>query len=156
LAEEDPGAVLVGAWLRAAVFGGHRLVLAAPAPTLTGPTSAAAVSAALCGGAAALVLERMDVVGVAAAAADLRSVAGAAAAARAGLGSGSLRGDAAERGRRVLDVASDVLDRLAGDGWASLLSPETEDVQGDRLGRGAIIELAGGERAAAPLLEELI
>jgi hypothetical protein len=152
--EADPQAVMVSAWLRRAVFGGHRLVVSAPWGA--GISTAATIAAALAGSAAAMVMERVTGAGVAAAAAELRAVAAASAAARAGLGDGSLWGSAAARGRRVLAAAADTLERLSGDGWESLLGPEANGGESQRFGGSAVVERSEGRAASGPLLERLL
>ena len=155
-AEGDPMAIMVGAWLRRAVFAGHRLAVTI-APAAAGPVApAAAIATALAGAAASLVFEQVESAGVAAAAAELRAVSAAAAAARTGLGDGSLWGSAAVRGRRILAAAADTLDRLAGDGWESLLGPDAGGPAGERFGRSAVVAQSYGPAASGPLIDELL
>jgi hypothetical protein len=155
-AEGDPMAIMVGAWLRRAVFAGHRLAVAVAPAKAGGVAPAAAIATALAGAAASLVFEQVEGAGVAAAAAELTAVSAAAAAARTGLGDGSLWGPAAVRGRRIMAAAVDTLDRLAGDGWASLLGPDANGAVSERFGRSAVVAQSDGPTAAGLLLDEFL
>jgi hypothetical protein len=154
-AETVPEAILVGAWLRRALFDGHRLVVAAPTSG-SGISTAATIAAALAGSPAALVLERTEAAGVATSAAELKAMAAASATIRAGLGNGSLWGSAAARAERVLAAASITLERLGGDGWASVLGPDANGEYGGRFGGSTVVERSDGPAASGPLLDELL
>jgi hypothetical protein len=154
LAEGDPEGVMVGAWLRRTVFGGHRLAVALP--TNSGFARAASIAAALAGSGAALVVERVVGAAVESSATELAALASVAAVARSGLGDGSLWGSAAERGRRILASAADTLERLAGDGWESLLGPDASGAAEGRFGGSAVVERSESEGSAGRLLDELL
>ena len=90
---------------------------------------------------------------VASAAANLRAVAAAAATIRSTLGDGDLHGDAADLAGRTLRVAVNVLERLAAEGWESLLGPGNHGAEGERF---AVVERATGPTSGARLLTGLV
>ncbi len=155
LGEDDPGSILVQAWLRRSVFAGHRLFVGGPPGWLGSPGGSIAVVSALAGGDASLVLEpRLSGI-VSAVAADLAAAAGTARAVRLALSDGALHGDAAELASRTLKAARLVLDRLSAEGWETLLGPAGLGADGERLGRAAVVERADGPTSSARLLDAL-
>jgi hypothetical protein len=155
-ADGDPRSILLQAWLRRAVFGGHRLMIGTPAAGLANPGATARLVSALSGAAASLVVAQGDAGAVAPAAENLRAAAAAAAAIRSTLGDGGLHGDAADVARGTLRAAADVLARLAADGWESLLGPGNPGFEGERLGRSAVVERADRPASEARFLRGAI
>jgi hypothetical protein len=151
----DASSILVQAWLRSALFPGHRLVLGGGADWIGAGRSAAAV-AALAGAPLSLVLEPSAAGNVPSIAAELAAAAGAAGAVRASLGDGAIHGDAAELAARTLRAADGVLERLAAEGWESLLGPAGGDADGDRLGGSAVVARATGPGTSERLLRDLL
>ena len=155
-------AVFLQARLRRLVFPDHRLVVGqAFNPSPHG--AAIELLSALLGSPAALVLRRTERGGVASAAADLASTGAAARSITASLGDGSLHGDAADAASRTLDAAISTLERLEGDGWASLLGPvgsgadsERLGRSAERLGRSAVVDRDTGPTSGARLLARLV
>jgi hypothetical protein len=152
----DARSILLQAWLRSVVFSGHRLVIGTPAAGLTSPGAAVSLVSALSGAVASLVVEHGETGDVASAAANLRAVAAAAATIRSTLGDGDLHGDAADLAGRTLRVAVNVLERLAAEGWESLLGPGNHGAEGERFGRFAVVERATGPTSGARLLTGLV
>jgi hypothetical protein len=155
VSDRDPGSILLQAWLRRAVFPGHRLVVDGPTSWLGSPGGAVAAVSALVGGDASLVVEPGVSGSVATASADLQAAARTARTVRAALGDGALHGDAAELAGRTLRVAATVLERLSAEGWESLLGPAGQRADGDRLGRSAVVERDEGPTSGARLLASL-
>jgi len=151
----DASSILLQAWLRSALFPGHRLVLGGAAGWIAAGRSAAAV-AALAGAPLSLVLEPSAAGNVPSIAAELAAAAGAAGAVRASLGDGVIHGDAAELAARTLRAADGVLERLAAEGWESLLGPAGGDADGDRLGGSAVVARATGPGTSERLLRDLL
>ena len=149
----DAGEVFVQASLRRLLFPGHRLVIeeAGESPAAG---SVAALVTALSGGRAAVVVRRRIPGRGFETAAELRAAADAAAVLRASLGDGTLHGDAATAADRIVAAANATLDRLASEGWASLLGPTGTD-EVERFGSAAVVERASGPGASAALLEAL-
>jgi hypothetical protein len=155
VSDRDPGSILLQAWLRRAVFPGHRLVVDGPTSWLGSPGGAVAAVSALVGGDASLVVEPGVSGSVATASADLQAAARTARTVRAALGDGALHGDAAELAGRTLRAAATVLERLSAEGWESLLGPAGQRADGDRLGRSAVVERDEGPTSGARLLASL-
>jgi hypothetical protein len=151
----DAGSILLQAWLRRLVFPGHRLVVGGPSGWLASPGKAATTVAVLTGGAASLVVEPAVTGTIATMAADLATAARTARALRNTLSDGALHGEAEELATRTLRAASDTLDRLASEGWGSLLGPARLDAREGRLGRSAVVERADGPTSGASLLKAL-
>ena len=149
----DASSILVQAWLRSALFPGHRLVLGGAAGWIASGRSAAAV-AALAGAPLSLVLEPSAAGKVPSIAAELAAAAGAAGAVRASLGDGAIHGEAAELAARTLRAADGTLERLAAEGWESLLGPAGGDADGDRLGGSAVVARATGPGSSERLLRD--
>ncbi len=152
----DARSILLQAWLRSIVFSGLRLMIGTPAAGLTSPGAAVSLVSALSGARASLVVEHGAKGDVALAAANLRAVAAAAATIRSTLGDGELHGEAADLAGRTLAAAISVLERLAADGWESLLGPGSQASEGERLGRSAVVERASGPTSGARLLTGLV
>lgn len=148
--------ILLQAWLRRLVFSGFHLSMGTQAAGLTNPAAAATLLAAMTAAPMAMVVERAEASDVGAVSSSLRSVAAGSAAIRATLGDGALHGDAADLAADTLSAAVDVLDRLAGDGWGSLLGPAGRDTPGERLGRSAVVDRADGPMSGARLLTGLV
>ena len=151
----DVQAVLVQAWLRRATFPGHRLVLADPAADVSLATRAAVLVAALATSDASLVVRDGVSARVDEAARDLHAAARSAAVLRASLGDGSLRGDAAELAGRTLRAANEALERLAAEGWSSLLGPRSGQNGPEALGSRAVVERLSGPATSDPVLASL-
>ena len=151
----DARSLLVQAWLRRLVFPGHRLVIGGPRADGQRPDRVSALVTALSGAAASLVVRGRDAGSVAESAADLRAAASTAEALRAALGDGSLHGDAADLAARTLRAASAALERLAGEGWGSLLGPDGRGDEAGRFGRGAVAERSAGSTSSTRLLAAL-
>lgn len=149
----DASSILVQAWLRSTLFPGHRLVLGGSAAWIASGRSAAAV-AALAGAPLSLVLEPSAAGKVPSIAAELAAAAGAAGAVRASLGDGAIHGEAAELAARILRAADGTLERLAAEGWESLLGPAGGDADGDRLGASAVVARATGPGSSERLLRD--
>ena len=154
--EGDARAVLVQAWLRHLVFSGHSLVVTESDAEPQSHAAAAVLMTAMAGAAASLVVRHVGPGGVSAASRDLRTAASAAAALRASLGDGALRGDAADLAARTVRAARATLERLAAEGWSSLLGPGGGHSEAERLGRAAVVERATGPKSGAHLLAGLV
>jgi hypothetical protein len=158
-AEGIPDSILVESWLRSLVFHGYRLVVSGPAARTSTPGGVAGLVSALAGGSASLVIQPAAVDRVDVVAADLGAAAAASRAIRATLGDGTLHGDAAEVAERTLRAARAALERLAAEGWESLLGPrgqdDSEDGGPERLGSSAVVERADGLTSGARLLQVL-
>jgi GNAT superfamily N-acetyltransferase len=152
----DAASILIQAWLRHRLFPGHRLVAGRPGGWLTSPGRVAELVAAIVGGAEAMVVEPDLRGGGVAAAADLAAAARTARALRSTLGDGSLHGDAAEMAALTLRTAGSVLERLAAEGWGSLLGPAGQDSDGEWLGGSSVVERASGPTSGARLLAGLL
>ncbi len=148
-------AILAQAWLRRLVFPGHRLVLGEPRTDSQPHGRTSALVTALSGAAASLVVRDRAAGSVSECAADLRVAASTAAALRAALGDGALHGDAAELATRTLRAANAALERLAGEGWGSVLGPAGRGHEAEPFGRGAVVERATGPTSSARLLAGL-
>ncbi len=155
-AEGETRAILLQAWLRRAVFPGHRLVLNDSKAWLGTPGATAAAVSALAGADVSLVVESTATGGVATAAADLASAARAARGIRSSLSDGTLHGEIHEIAIRIMREAGLALDRLSAEGWSSLLGPAGPDADNERLGRSAVVERAGGPTSGARLLKGLV
>jgi hypothetical protein len=153
--EDDAGSILLQAWLRRVLFPGHRTFVGGRPGWLSSPAGAVAVVSALAGGDALLVVEPRLSGAVSDVAADLAVAARTARALRVGLSDGALHGDAAELASRTLRAAGSVLDRLSAEGWESLLGPAGRGLDGERLGRSAVVQRADGPTSAARLLDGL-
>ncbi|MGD0019143.1 MAG: lysine 5,6-aminomutase subunit alpha [Candidatus Limnocylindrales bacterium] len=151
----DARAILVQAWLRSVVFPAHRLVVGEPQVDGQPRGRASALVTALSGAAAALVVRDRTGASVSASAADLGAAASTAAALRAALGDGALHGEAAELAMRTLHAANAALERLAGEGWGSLLGPAGRGNEAERFGGGAVVERAAGPTSSVRLLAGL-
>ncbi len=151
--------ILLEAWLRSFVFGGYRLVVSGSAARVSTPGGLAGLVCALAGAPAAMVIQPDAVERVSVVAADLGAAAAASRALRATLGDGKLHGDAADLAASTLRAASAALERLAAEGWGSLLGPGGQgDGEGgslERLGGSAIVERADGPTSGARLLQVL-
>jgi hypothetical protein len=66
-----------------------------------------------------------------------------------------LHGDAAELATRTLRAANAALERLAGEGWGSVLGPAGRGHEAEPFGRGAVVERATGPTSSARLLAGL-
>ena len=60
-----------------------------------------------------------------------------------------------ELAMRTLRAATSTLERLAGEGWGSLLGPAGRDSEAERFGRGAVVERAMGATSSGRLLAAL-
>jgi D-Lysine 5,6-aminomutase TIM-barrel domain of alpha subunit len=158
-AEGIPASILLESWLRSLVFHGHRLVVSGPAARTSAPGGVAGLVSALAGGSASLVIQPAAVDRVDVVAADLGAAAAASRAIRATLGDGALHGDAADVADRTLRAANAALERLAAEGWESLLGPrgrgDGDDGGLERLGSSAVVERADGLTSGARLLQVL-
>jgi hypothetical protein len=154
-AEGVPASILIESWLRSLVFRGHRLVVHGPAAGNVAPGGRAGLVSALAGGLAALVIESVAMDRVGAVAADLGAAASVARAIRATLSDGRLHGDAADGAERTLRAANAALERLAVEGWGSLLGLGGRDGGMEGLGGSAIAERADGPTSGARLLQLL-
>jgi hypothetical protein len=154
--EGDARAILVQAWLRHLVFSGHSLVVTDSDAEPQSHAAVAVLMTAMAGAAASLVVRHVGPGGVSAASRDLRAAASAAAALRASLGDGALRGDAADLAARTVRAAGATLERLAAEGWSSLLGPGGGHSEAERLGRAAVVERATGPKSGAHLLAGLV
>ncbi|MFI5258470.1 MAG: lysine 5,6-aminomutase subunit alpha TIM-barrel domain-containing protein [Candidatus Limnocylindrales bacterium] len=152
----DAGSILLQTWLRRILFPGLGLVIDGPSGWLASAGGSVALVAALAGGPAVLVIETGVAGKVRAVASDLAAAARTAAAVRSSLGDGALHGDARELARQTLRVAAAVMDRLAGEGWASLLGPVGPDPDRERLGRSAVVDRADGPDSGARVLQRLL
>jgi hypothetical protein len=152
----DAAGVFLQVLVRRIVFPDHPLVVTGPVAGLTTPAAAAVLSTALTAGGISLVLDR-GVRDVSAGAADLAAIAAGAAGLRSALAGGNaathwLRGEAEALAGRILDEAALTLEKLASDGWASLLGP-TGSGERDRLGRSAVVDRASGPGCSAALVD---
>jgi hypothetical protein len=158
-AEGIPVSILIESSLRSLVFHGHRLVLGGPAARTSAPGGVAGLVSALAGGPASLVIQPAAVDRVDVVAADLRAAAAASRAIRLTLGDGALHGDAADVAALTLRAARSALERLAAEGWESLLGPRGQgDGDGgalERLGASAVVERADGLTSGTRLLQVL-
>jgi hypothetical protein len=161
-AEADPASILVESWLRGLVFRGYRLVVDDPAGVGRASRGSAGTVAALAGGSVALAMHAAGG-SVAAQAAELSAAAEVARTMRISLGDGRLHGEAAAGAERILRAANVALERLAADGWGSLLGPAgigPDDADGapgsERLGGSAVVRRAEGPASGARLLEKLL
>jgi hypothetical protein len=154
--EGDPEAILVQAWLRRIVYPGLRLSIEESRTEMRSHGRSASLVAALSGAAAGLVVRDRRDGSVADSAEDLRAAATAAGALRASIGDGQLRGDAADLAMLTLRAANLALERLAAEGWTSVLGPGGTDPGGERLGRAAVLERAAGPGSGERLLAGLI
>jgi hypothetical protein len=151
--EGDALEIFVQASLRRLLFPGHRLVIEEAADSSAAHGEAVLVTA-LSGGRAAVVVRRRVVGRGAETAAELRAAGAAARVLRSSMGDGTLHGDAATLADRTVAVAKATLDRLASEGWASLLGPIGTD-DAERFGSTAVVERATGPGSSAALLEAL-
>ena len=87
---------------------------------------------------------------------ELAAAAGTARALRATLSDGDLHGGAGEMAGLTLRAAASVLEKLAGEGWESLLGPAGRGADGERLGRSAVVERADGPISGERLLAKLV
>lgn len=123
---------------------------------MTMPGGSAAVVSALSGSAASLVVEPDFRGKVGVAAADLAAAARAARAVRSMIGDGALHGPAVELAERTLKAANAALVRLASEGWGSLLGPDGQGADGERLGRSAVVERADEPGSSERVLKALL
>jgi hypothetical protein len=151
--EGDPKEVFVQAALRRLLFPAHRRVIEEVADSPAAGSVVALVTALSAGTAAVVVRPRISGRGRHTAA-ELRAAAMAATVLRGSLGDGALHGEAALSAERTLAAANATLDRLASEGWASLLGPTGTD-ETERFGSAAVVERASGPGASAALLEIL-
>jgi hypothetical protein len=158
-AEGVPASILMESWLRSLVFQGYRLVVSGPTARTSALGGLAGLVSALSGGSAALVIQPAAVDRVEVVAADLGAAAAASSAMRVMLGDGWLHGDAADVAERTLRAAGAALERLAAEGWESLLGPGGQggrDGGGlERLGGSAVVERADGPTSGARVLRVL-
>jgi hypothetical protein len=158
-AEGIPASILIESSLRSLVFRGLRLVVGGPAARTSAPGGVAGLVSALAGGSASLVIQPAAVDRVDVVAADLGAAAAASRAIRATLGDGALHGDAADVADLTLRAARSALERLAAEGWESLLGPRGEgdgdDGALERLGASAVVERADGLTSGTRLLQVL-
>ena len=162
VAEAVPASILVESWLRSLVFRGYRLAVDDLVSAGGATRGSACTVAALAGGSVALAM-RVAGGSPAAHAADLSAAAEVARAMRIGLGDGRLHGEAAAAAERILRAANVALERLAADGWGSLLGPAgigPDDADGapgsERLGGSAVVPRGEGPASGARLLEKLL
>jgi hypothetical protein len=153
VAERDAAKAPLQAYLRRLLFPEHGLVIAGPGVGLTTPAAGAALSAVLTAADVSVVLDRA-VRDVSSASADLAAIASSAAAARLDLlgKTPSLGSDARDRAARILAEAASTLERLASEGWPSLLGPGGPD-RGERFGRLAVADRERGGGSAAGLID---
>jgi hypothetical protein len=111
---------------------------------------------ALAGANVSLVMEPSLAGGVGSVATDLAAAAGTARALRTALGDGRMHGNAVDVAERTLKAAEGVLEKLAAEGWESLLGPVGGGADGERLGRSAVVERADGPASAERLLKKLV
>jgi hypothetical protein len=158
-AEGIPVSILIESSLRSLVFRGLRLVVGGPAARTSAPGGVAGLVSALAGGSASLVIQPAAVDRVDVVAADLGAAAAASRAIRATLGDGALHGDAADVADLTLRAARSALERLAAEGWESLLGPrgqgDGDDGELERLGASAVVERADGQTSGTRLLQVL-
>jgi hypothetical protein len=152
----DAGSIMLQTWMRRIVFPDVRLVVGWPTGWSTSPGGAIAVVSALTGAGASLVVETGVPANMATVAADLADAARTARTLRAAFGDGDLHGVAAATGGKTFEAAVTTLERLSGEGWASLLGPAGRDADGERLGRSAVVERAVGPGTAASVLKDLV
>jgi hypothetical protein len=145
-------AVLVQAGLRRLLFPELRLALEQPRD---GSAGVATVVAALSGAPAGLVLWERSGRGVSDVVAAHRAAADSGAALRSGLGDGSLTGEAAEQAHRIVVAAAAALEKLAGEGWESLLGP-SGDRDLARYGGATVAEVATGPGSTFEVLADLL
>lgn len=151
--EGNPAEILVQAFLRRLLFPSHRLLVEETSESPEAAGVAALVTALSVGRVAVVVRQRVTGRG-ADTAAELRAAAAAAAVLRGSLGDGTLHGDAATLAERTVAAANETLERLASEGWASLLGP-TGTEEAERFGSSDVVERASGPGASARLLEAL-
>lgn len=151
---------LVQAWLRRAAFPQYRLVIEMPRPeSASGRPRAgwtAPLVAALAGAPASLVVVEPGARAAESGAADLAAAAAAAAALRATLGDGELHGDAREMALKTVAAALEVLKRLKGDGWASVLGPAGAEMAGEPFGRAAVVRRSNEPTSEGGVLDRLL
>ena len=152
----DAGEILLQTWLRRAVFPDHRLVIGGSKGWLSWPGGPAALVSAMTGAPINLAVEPGGPGKVKTLAGDLAAAAGTARALRASLGDGDLHGAAVDVAGQTLRAASDVLEKLAAEGWGSLLGPDGRGADGERLGRSAVVERAVGPTSGERLLKKLV
>jgi hypothetical protein len=154
VSETDAAPAPLQAFLRRLVFPDHSLMIAGPVVGLTTPSAGGALSAALAAGGAGLVLDRA-VRDVSAAASDLASIGATAATMRSAFlgNTPGLLGPFEAQAARILADAVTTLEKLASEGWSSLLGPSGTREQGDRLGRSAVVDRGHGSGASAPLVD---
>ncbi len=149
--EGDATAILVQAWLRRLVFPGSRFAISGwTAEAVPGRT--ASLVAALVAAPVSLVVRGGFTGRVDQAAADLREAAASAAAVRTALGGDALHGPASDLALRTLRAANATLERLAAEGWGSLLVSAGSD-EAERLGRTAVVERSPGSSPVARLIQ---
>jgi hypothetical protein len=158
VADAEPGTLLVQAWLRRAFYPKSRLVIETQLPEAGAAGRGARrwtapLVAAMAGAAAAMVVWDRNGGVAEEAAADLEAAAAAAAALRRALGNGSLHGDAETQARLTLRAAKDALERLAGDGWSSVLGPAGSAAEQARFGRAAVVRRSTGPGSEVRLLD---
>jgi beta-lysine 5,6-aminomutase alpha subunit len=154
--DADNGSIMRQAWMRRIVFPDVRLVVGWPTGWATSSGGAMAIVSALAGAGASLVVETGVPGNMATVGADLAAAARTARTLRATFSDGDLHGDAAATAGKTLDAAVTTLERLSGEGWASLLGPAGRDDDGERLGRLAVVERAVGPGTAASVLKDLL
>jgi hypothetical protein len=151
---------LVQTWLRRAAFPGHSLVVEMPRPaSARGGASAswaAPLVASLSGAPAALVIVAPGSRATESGAADLAAAAAAATTLRTTLGDGALHGDAQELAAQTARAARRTLERLAAEGWASLLGSAGADPSSGRLGRSAVVARRDGPLSEGQLVSDLL
>jgi hypothetical protein len=145
----DHRSILVQARLRRLVFPDHRLAITEPGLDAQPQGRDAALVSALAGAAAALVVRDKAAGSIAGSSAGLAAAAAAGEAMRAALGDGELHGDAADLAELTLRAADAALERLAGEGWGSLLGPGGRGQESERLGHAAVVERDTGPTSSA-------
>ncbi len=155
--EGDTTAAPLQAFIRRLAFPDHRLVVIGPVVGLTTPSAGAALAATLAGGApsVSLVLDRA-VRDASAASAELNGIASDSGNLRSTFWSeGKLSMAAEEKAEHMLVEAAAALEKLAGEGWSSLLGHVADD-EDERLGRSAVARRAEGEGSSAALVARLL
>ncbi len=147
LAEErDPAATAIAqVVLRRAALPGHPLVFEEPSPEDGGgPTTSrwvAILGAVLpLAGSAGLIVRSADRASIGRIAGRTRAAAEIATEVAAAYGPIDLRGAALDHARAAVGVALETLDRLAGDGWTSILADPIVGPGALRLGGDAVVE----------------
>ena len=154
--EVGPGAILLQAWLRHALFPDQRLMLGGTTGWLSSRSGFAATVSALAGADVALVVEPTVTADSSAEAADLAAAARAARAMRATLGDGALHGDAGDLAGKTLQAAESALRSLASEGWESMLGPAGHGPDEEPLGRAAVVDRETGPTSSERLLRDLV